>query len=75
MDEKEILENNKNILNKIKEVNDEIEILNVSKLSLEKEIIPPCQYCKYDGVWTRCDACEDSNYEGFNVKNYPTWEA
>lgn len=30
----------------------------------------PCEWCKYDGEF-RCNACSESFYEGFNIRNYP----
>lgn len=37
---------------------------------IKKDIIAPCQWCKYDGDF-RCDACSSNFFEGYNVKNYP----
>lgn len=48
---------------KIDQIYEEIHIL-------ENEIIAPCKWCPYDGVY-RCEACQESNYSGFNIKSFP----
>lgn len=60
---KECVANNKQIKEKYKE------LLAQAKELLEK-ITPPCEWCRYDGEF-RCQACADSFYEGFNIRNYP----
>lgn len=30
-----------------------------------KEIIPPCEFCPYDGVY-RCETCAEKDYAGYN---------
>ena len=59
----EILDHNKEIVFQIKQKEAELRIL-------YKKIKPPCFHCPYDGVY-RCEACTESMYEGFNIKDYP----
>lgn len=37
---------------------------------LRKQLVAPCQLCKYDGQW-RCETCEERFYEGCNIADYP----
>ena len=42
-----------------------------SKLdALQKQVQPPCEECRYDGVY-RCEACGENFFEGFNIRDYP----
>ena len=67
-----------------KEVEDCNELVRISILNLRKEIedieklitdakndlIPPCKFCRYDGV-CRCEACEEMGFIGFNIADFP----
>lgn len=37
---------------------------------LEKTLKSPCEFCPFDGEY-RCESCIESNYEGFNIPDYP----
>lgn len=58
----EILKHNKESYEKKISLVKEIE-------KLQKGLIPPCEYCPYDGIY-RCESCQDNCYEGFNKKEY-----
>ena len=62
MTSEEVLAHNKTISAEIKKHKKLI-------VELRKMIKPPCEFCPYDGLF-RCDACRNSEYEGFNVKDY-----
>ena len=34
-------------------------------------IEPPCETCQYDGEF-RCNACQEANYAGYNIADYPS---
>ena len=68
--EKEIVEHNEKIMKDIKELQKKINTLSMKKRKLRKKIIPPCEYCKYEGVY-RCEACIRDYFVGFNVRDYP----
>jgi len=40
------------------------------KLNELPEVIAPCKTCNYDGLY-RCEACENNDYEGYNIRDYP----
>jgi len=50
-----------------KQVKARIASLHVQLGNAESQFIPPCQFCKYDGVY-RCEACEDAGYLHCNIK-------
>jgi superfamily II helicase len=72
MDINEILKNNKTIESKIKEINDKIESLELCRDKLKSNLIAPCLSCPYDGV-IRCDTCASNYYDGYNIKDYPSF--
>ena len=51
-------------------------LLKIQREALEQQLaaLPksqaPCMWCPFDGVF-RCEACAESDYEGFNVRDYP----
>jgi len=61
---------NKIIREKIKEVEKKIKGFERKIKVLKDLIIPPCSECLYDGVY-RCEACEENDYDGYNIKDYP----
>jgi hypothetical protein len=64
LDEK-IVKHNQSIRAEIKALETQIE-------QKKKEIIPPCKFCRYDGVY-RCETCAEENYAGYNIKDYPNY--
>lgn len=58
------------IINHNQKIRGEIESLRKLIDEKQKQIIPPCEFCPYDGVF-RCEACAEENYIGYNVKDYP----
>jgi len=41
--------------------------------ALTKAVKPPCEWCRFDGEF-RCEACSSNNYEGFNIRDYPSYD-
>lgn len=41
-----------------------------NKLREIPEAIAPCMTCPYDGIY-RCEHCEDSDFAGYNIADYP----
>ena len=66
----DVLENNKKVSEKISLIKKEIADKYNEVSKLRKDIIAPCTFCKYDGVY-RCEACSENYYEGYNVSDYP----
>ncbi|MCP4989065.1 MAG: hypothetical protein GY928_24305 [Colwellia sp.] len=67
--EKLIIGHNKVCHDKIEVLNKKISKLEEEVFGFEKEIIPPCDYCNYDGVF-RCESCKESSFKGFNDDNW-----
>lgn len=63
MTAEQIVEHNKSIAEKIKSLRKEIK-------EIDRQVLVPCEYCSYDGVY-RCEACAEDYYQGFNIKEYP----
>ncbi len=66
----DILNHNKHIMSRIET---HTRCINTEKQMIEfvkKEIVPPCKFCPYDGIF-RCESCRENFYEGFNKKDYP----
>ena len=66
----EILNHNLKAVCEIKRLQKQINVLKNKQRGIRKAIIPPCKHCPYDGVY-RCEACQEDNYAGFNIKDYP----
>jgi hypothetical protein len=69
LDVNDVLKHNSQIINRIEEINKEISEKKLEVNKLEKEIIAPCSFCPYDGVY-RCESCKEMYYEGFNDKDF-----
>lgn len=67
---KQIMEHNEKVLIKrahlIEEVRQRLE-------QDEEQIIPPCDFCRFDGEY-RCAACMENAFEGCNIREYPLTE-
>ncbi len=61
------------ILAKNKEITKKQNELLQQANALAKEVKAPCMWCRYDGDF-RCDACRDANFEGFNIRDYPSYD-
>lgn len=70
MTEEEILKHNEAINRKVATLQVQIHELTEDRDRLLKDIKPPCMFCRYDGVY-RCEACQEMNYAGFNIKDFP----
>ena len=70
MTEQEIIDNNKKVSEELAVIQNDINILEQKKAVIIQQIKAPCKYCHYDGEY-RCEACESSLFEGFNVRDYP----
>ena len=68
--EDKILAHNKKIGETISQIEKNIEDFHKMLERAKKLLIPPCPYCKYEGLY-RCEICSDNYFEGFDVKNYP----
>lgn len=68
----ECLKHNKLCIENIKELVEQRNMLNKSISILESQLKPPCRWCEYVGVY-RCTACKQSNYEGYNIADYPSF--
>lgn len=70
MTEQEILNNNKFINIEIESYEKIIKMIEDNINKLKKELVPPCKFCHFDGQF-RCQACSETNYYGFNIKDFP----
>jgi uncharacterized membrane protein YukC len=69
MEKEQVLKHNEEKRKEIKTLNDKIDSLKKELKKLRKEIIAPCKWCPYDGVY-RCESCQELNYINFNVKDW-----
>ena len=65
-----ISKHNEDVRKELKKIEDKINSLKDEYEQVKKKLIPPCEECKYDGIY-RCEACEEDNFAGCNVKEYP----
>ena len=66
----ELLQTNQIIIKIVDDTNKMIEAWETHLEQLRKKLVAPCEHCPYDGEY-RCQACEEDNYAGFNVAEFP----
>jgi hypothetical protein len=65
-----ILKTNSGISKDIEHLERKKEVLSKQINHLMYTLIPPCEYCKYDGEF-RCMVCRENCFDGYNIKEYP----
>ena len=69
MTEEEILEHNKICQERLEDLYNLRSILDEGIQKWKNNIILPCKFCPYDGVY-RCEACSETGFSGFNDANF-----